>query len=121
MLGFKGPRKIKVIIPRMINTLEREIIKPRISEESMICKPENEFQLLEHNSMTDGILQLGIFLIADQYQNEDDGPILSLRNKDPIWSRDTHSYILNFSGRVSTASVKNFQIVCEENGNYILP
>lgn len=36
---------------------------------------------------------------------------LHLQNKQPIYNPDTNSYSLNFSGRVTVASVKNFQIV----------
>lgn len=36
---------------------------------------------------------------------------LHLQNKQPIYNPDTNSYSLNFSGRVTVASVKNFQII----------
>jgi hypothetical protein len=39
------------------------------------------------------------------------GDIVELHNKTPIWNEDTQSYVLNFHGRVTQASVKNFQIV----------
>lgn len=34
-----------------------------------------------------------------------------LKNKTPIWNEETQSYVLNFHGRVTQASVKNFQLV----------
>jgi tubby and related proteins len=37
--------------------------------------------------------------------------VLSLHNKVPQWNDETQSFVLNFNGRVSLASVKNFQIV----------
>ena len=37
--------------------------------------------------------------------------IVELHNKTPIWNEETQSYVLNFHGRVTQASVKNFQIV----------
>jgi len=36
---------------------------------------------------------------------------LVLRNKQPMWSEESQSFVLNFEGRVTLASVKNFQIV----------
>ena len=36
-----------------------------------------------------------------------------MRNKRPEWSPESQSYVLNFHGRVTRASVKNFQIVSE--------
>ncbi|XP_061486386.1 tubby-related protein 1 isoform X1 [Rhineura floridana] len=37
--------------------------------------------------------------------------LIELHNKAPVWNDDTQSYVLNFHGRVTRASVKNFQIV----------
>lgn len=31
-------------------------------------------------------------------------------NRQPMWNETTQSYVLNFNGRVTQASVKNFQI-----------
>ncbi len=45
------------------------------------------------------------------------GDIVELHNKTPIWNEDTQSYVLNFHGRVTQASVKNFQIVHSNDGN----
>lgn len=37
-------------------------------------------------------------------------------NKSPSWNEQTQSYVLNFHGRVTQASVKNFQIIHPDNG-----
>lgn len=37
--------------------------------------------------------------------------LVLLKNKAPSWSSETGAYVLNFHGRVTQASVKNFQIV----------
>jgi hypothetical protein len=42
--------------------------------------------------------------------------LLQLHNKTPVWNDDTQSYVLNFHGRVTQASVKNFQLVHEDDG-----
>ena len=34
-----------------------------------------------------------------------------MENKSPQWNEETQSYVLNFNGRVTMASVKNFQVV----------
>lgn len=41
--------------------------------------------------------------------------MIVLRNKAPKWNEQLHAYCLNFGGRVTEASVKNFQLV--EDGN----
>lgn len=45
---------------------------------------------------------------------------LVLRNKQPQWSESTQSYVLNFGGRVTQASVKNFQIIHPDDGKSII-
>jgi len=43
--------------------------------------------------------------------------ILELHNKTPVWNDETQSYVLNFHGRVTQASVKNFQLVHDDDSN----
>lgn len=45
--------------------------------------------------------------------------LIELHNKTPTWSDDTQSYVLNFHGRVTQASVKNFQIVHDSDSRCI--
>ena len=44
--------------------------------------------------------------------------LLELHNKTPVWNDETQSYVLNFHGRVTQASVKNFQLVHDDDGNF---
>lgn len=44
--------------------------------------------------------------------------LIEMHNKAPVWNDDSQSYVLNFHGRVTQASVKNFQIVVESNRKY---
>jgi len=48
-------------------------------------------------------------------QNEDSGQAkerpLVLRNKEPRWHEQLQCWCLNFGGRVTVASVKNFQLI----------
>lgn len=46
-----------------------------------------------------------------RWQNKTLESLIELHNKPPIWNEDSGSYTLNFQGRVTQASVKNFQIV----------
>lgn len=47
--------------------------------------------------------------------------LIELHNKTPVWNDDTQSYVLNFHGRVTQASVKNFQVVHDSDGLYFMP
>nr|CBN81290.1 Tubby-related protein 3 [Dicentrarchus labrax] len=92
VLGFKGPRKMTVIIPGMLENDERVSIRP---------KTELDTLLVRHaNSNTD--------------------KLVTLVNKSPSWNEQTQSYVLNFHGRVTQASVKNFQIIHPDNEDYIV-
>lgn len=92
VLGFKGPRKMTVIIPGMTADQQRVTIYPRDESEGLIesWKAKNMDNLIE------------------------------LHNKTPVWNDDTQSYVLNFLGRVTQASVKNFQIVHDSDAEYVV-
>ncbi|XP_030890192.1 tubby-related protein 1 isoform X2 [Leptonychotes weddellii] len=83
VLGFRGPRRMTVIIPGMNTENERVPIRPR--------------------NASDGLLV--------RWQNKTLESLIELHNKPPVWNEDSGSYTLNFQGRVTQASVKNFQIV----------
>ncbi|CAF3539563.1 unnamed protein product [Rotaria sordida] len=87
ILGFKGPRKMTILIPGMSSDHMRVEVRPRNDSESLI-------ERRKHNSMDN---------------------ILELHNKTPVWNEETQSYVLNFHGRVTQASVKNFQIVHDDD------
>ncbi|XP_036764078.2 tubby-related protein 3 isoform X4 [Manis pentadactyla] len=87
VLGFKGPRKMSVIIPGMNMNHQRIPFQPRNDHESLLSK----------------------------WQNKTMENLIELHNKAPVWNDDTQSYVLNFHGRVTQASVKNFQIVHEND------
>ncbi|XP_052001601.1 tubby protein homolog isoform X2 [Xyrauchen texanus] len=91
VLGFKGPRKMSVIIPGMNMDHERVSIRPRNDHESLLAR----------------------------WQNKSTENVIELHNKTPVWNDDTQSYVLNFHGRVTQASVKNFQII-HDNDHYIV-
>ncbi|XP_051770032.1 tubby protein homolog [Ctenopharyngodon idella] len=92
VLGFKGPRKMTVIIPGMHENDERVVIQPKNELESLLTR----------------------------YENGNKENLVTLVNKSPSWNEQTQSYVLNFHGRVTQASVKNFQIVHPDNVDYIV-
>jgi hypothetical protein len=50
-----------------------------------------------------------------RWRRRDMENLIELQNKFPTWNEETQSYVLNFFGRVTVASVKNFQIIHEED------
>jgi hypothetical protein len=60
---------------------------------------------------------------GDQYRNDittQAGNIIRLGNKAPVWNPALKSFALNFNGRVTQASVKNFQIIHPVDIEYIV-
>ncbi|KTG05306.1 hypothetical protein cypCar_00036482, partial [Cyprinus carpio] len=92
VLGMKGPRRMIVIIPGMSKDGERVPLRPR---------SENDGLLIRH-------------------QNRNMENLIELRNKTPVWNEETASHVLNFNGRVTQASIKNFQIVHNKDQDYIV-
>ena len=83
-MGSNGPRKLKILIPRV----DPETNKPRVF--SPYRKSEGLSARIERDSTPDCVC---------------------LVNKKPRWSDSVGAYVLNFNGRVTMASVKNFQLV----------
>ncbi len=92
VLGFKGPRRMTVILPGMSADGRRVDFKA----------------ISEH----DGLIE--------RYKSKNMEGVIALYNKTPVWSDETQSYVLNFHGRVTQASVKNFQIVHDNDVDYIV-
>ncbi|XP_071319478.1 tubby protein homolog isoform X2 [Trachinotus anak] len=92
VLGFKGPRKMTVIIPGMLDNDERVSIHPKNDLETLLVR----------------------------HANGNTDKLVTLVNKSPSWNEQTQSYVLNFHGRVTQASVKNFQIIHPDNDDYIV-
>jgi tubby-related protein 1 len=57
---------------------------------------------------------------SDQYTPPDDFGLLALQNRPPWWNIELGSFVLNFGGRVSVASVKNFQLCDRTDQDYIM-
>jgi len=87
VLGSRGPRKMQVAIPKVdTKTNEREIWRPQGEDEMLGKVKEKDFSNL-------------FYYI----------------NKPPKWNEQVGAYVLNFNGRVTMASVKNFQLVAVDN------
>uniref|UniRef100_A0A7S1ZHA6 Tubby C-terminal domain-containing protein n=1 Tax=Ditylum brightwellii TaxID=49249 RepID=A0A7S1ZHA6_9STRA len=52
--------------------------------------------------------------------NMEDYGLLALQNRPPWWNIELGAFVLNFGGRVSVASVKNFQLCDRHDHDYIM-
>jgi len=92
VLGSRGPRKMKVAVPKVIPDGRRVLFQPDGDEDSMQAK------------LRAGYIQ-DMFLLI---------------NKPPKWNDQVGAYVLNFSGRVTHASVKNFQLVSPDDHDTVV-
>ena len=56
----------------------------------------------------------------DDYVPPDDFGLLALQNRPPWWNIELGAFVLNFGGRVSVASVKNFQLCDRGRQDHIM-
>uniref|UniRef100_A0A1D2A2C0 Tubby C-terminal domain-containing protein n=1 Tax=Auxenochlorella protothecoides TaxID=3075 RepID=A0A1D2A2C0_AUXPR len=88
-LGAKGPRKMSVALPLLDPKKDTpKARRPSLDGTQPLCT-----RLKDGNSKTE----------------------IHLINKPPKWNQMLQAYCLNFGGRVTQASVKNFQLITSEN------
>jgi len=92
ILGLKGPRRIGVVVPGMTTDGSRVMLKSKDPNDSIVARMKSN---------------------ASSH-------LIRMENKTPTWNEDSQSFVLNFSGRVTKASIKNFQIVHADDPDYIV-
>lgn len=115
VLGSRGPRRMQCVM---------DAIPASAIEPGGVAPTQTEF---EHSSL-DSFPSIPFFRSKSiRVENFQSGPLSSqngqkegllvLRNKAPRWHEQLQCWCLNFNGRVTVASVKNFQLVASlENG-----
>jgi hypothetical protein len=123
LLGSR-PRIMDVCIPK-VETESNQCIEWKHylsnSEDLDECKMLNCFrqvlQRLENPSQPPGPHEetnQDLEVDRDVYIPPEDFGLMPLQNRPPWWNVELGSFVLNFGGRVSVASVKNFQL-CDRN------
>lgn len=87
VLGSRGPRKMKVAVPHVSDEGVRQAWRPSRQSEQMLTR----------------------------FKDRDLTGLIKLTNKPPRWNESVGAYVLNFNGRVTMASVKNFQLVTQDD------
>ncbi|XP_074339828.1 tubby-like F-box protein 3 isoform X2 [Apium graveolens] len=111
VLGSRGPRRMQCIM----DTISSSAIKP-----GGVAPTQTEFR----HSSADTPPALPISMSKSSCTDEAlSGPLCSqregqliLKNKSPRWHEQLQCWCLNFNGRVTVASVKNFQLVASAEG-----
>ncbi|WCJ21415.1 Tubby-like F-box protein 3 [Euphorbia peplus] len=106
VLGSRGPRRMQCVM---------DAIPASATEPGGVAPTQTEFM----HSHADSFPSLPFFRSkSTRTENFHSGPLsgnkdamLILRNKAPRWHEQLQCWCLNFNGRVTVASVKNFQLV----------
>lgn len=95
ILGTRGPRKMQVCLPA-------------VDESDHIMSWNSSGKSAEQDDI--------ITRIKDRNFRD----LVYLINKPPRWNEQVGAYVLNFNGRVTMASVKNFQLVDPDEQNAVV-
>ncbi|KHN03006.1 Tubby-like F-box protein 3 [Glycine soja] len=113
VLGSRGPRRMHCVM----DTIPASAIEPGgaavapSQTDFSVSNIDTSFPFFQTNSTS-----LENSISGDQRNKKDD--VLVLRNKAARWHEQLECWCLNFHGRVTIASVKNFQLaVSPENGH----
>lgn len=113
VLGSRGPRRMQCVM----DTIPASAIKP-----GGLAPTQTEFVINNVDSFPSIPFFRSKSIRVDNFQSEatsnrQEG-MLNLRNKAPRWHEQLQCWCLNFNGRVTVASVKNFQLVASlEDGS----
>ncbi|EOA40412.1 hypothetical protein CARUB_v10009138mg [Capsella rubella] len=115
-LGPRGPRKMHCIM----HSIPSLALEPRGTVPDQLENLEHSLDesfrgfdsstIIEHSGGFSSSRFLDIVGLGPQEKEGKDGPLV-LRNKTPRWHQQLKFWCLNFRGRVTVASVKNFQLI----------
>ncbi|KAJ2210518.1 hypothetical protein EV179_006197, partial [Coemansia sp. RSA 487] len=99
----RGPRKMAVVI--------RAIVNDDAADSSAACEVSlvSKYRTCVANNRDQ----------AEKAMTDATGSIVVLENKTPKWSVNRMAYMLDFGGRVTMASSKNFQLICLDCDHYV--
>eukprot|EP00935_MAST-01C_sp_MAST-1C-sp1_P001138 g1138.t1 len=135
VLGSKGPRCMRVFIPLVDEVKQPEeegkaAEQQAGEEETEESKDVEEEETKKNDDVSKPRIQSKRRAWVPKKSNGEDGMLAKVRaepdsrdikdmgcyiNKPPRWNDNVGAYVLNFHGRVTKASVKNFQLVTHEN------
>ncbi|XP_019433366.1 PREDICTED: tubby-like F-box protein 8 [Lupinus angustifolius] len=114
VLGTRGPRKVHCTMNSIpISALEPGGTVPG-QPELLSCPLEDSFRSISFSkSIADSARFSDIYGAANVDDEGKDNQPLILKNKLPRWHEQLQCWCLNFKGRVTVASVKNFQLIAD--------
>ncbi|KAK4254344.1 hypothetical protein QN277_009740 [Acacia crassicarpa] len=117
VLGTRGPRRMHCIMHSIpVSSLDTDGTVPG-QPELLPCTLEDSFRSISFSKSLDHSIEFSSARFSDIgaacSNDEEDNKMrpLVLKNKPPRWHEQLQCWCLNFRGRVTVASVKNFQLI----------
>ncbi|KAG0498518.1 hypothetical protein HPP92_003209 [Vanilla planifolia] len=127
VLGTRGPRRMQCMMHSIpASALEPGGSVPTQPDHINLRSLEDSFRSISfsRSSLTDRSMDFSSARFSDlsgDYRTEEfREPPLVLRNKAPRWHDQLQCWCLNFRGRVTIASVKNFQLVAQSDQDKVI-
>ncbi|XP_039133476.1 tubby-like F-box protein 8 [Dioscorea cayenensis subsp. rotundata] len=122
VLGTRGPRRMHCVMYSIpASSLDAggtvpgqpENLLPRTLEDSFRSISFSKSSIMDHHSVDFSSARFSDIMGSRGTEEEEDVKMrpLVLRNKAPRWHEQLQCWCLNFRGRVTVASVKNFQLI----------
>ncbi|XP_076888585.1 tubby-like F-box protein 3 isoform X2 [Bidens hawaiensis] len=108
--GTRGPRQMRCVM----NAIPANAIEPRVGP------TPTDFHVDSSSSSSSSSSSRSLSGSKSAHVSDAQLGALVLKNKNPRWHQQLQCWCLNFNGRVTVASVKNFQLVAcleDENGS----
>ncbi|XP_028753220.1 tubby-like F-box protein 8 [Neltuma alba] len=117
VLGTRGPRRMHCMMHSIpVSALDTDGTVPG-QPELLPCALEDSFRSISFSKSLDHSIEFSSARFSDIgascSNDEEDNKMrpLVLKNKPPRWHEQLQCWCLNFRGRVTVASVKNFQLI----------
>lgn len=114
VLGSRGPRKMRVCVPMIDEKTKHPIVfRPASKTESLLTKArEGDDRCF---FLINKVRSLVVVLIGVACSH-----VPLIETQPPRWNETVRAYVLNFNGRVTHASVKNFQLVHPDDHDRVI-
>ena len=103
VLGSRGPRKMRACVPLVSRSGKITVFQPVDKEDETLDDACTE-----------------VWDDMDDVSSAASRGVVPLVNKPPRWNESVGAYVLNFNGRVTMASVKNFQLVVPDDEDRVV-
>uniref|UniRef100_A0A0D9X3F4 Tubby-like F-box protein n=1 Tax=Leersia perrieri TaxID=77586 RepID=A0A0D9X3F4_9ORYZ len=135
VLGTRGPRRMQCTMHSIpASAVDPEGVVPGQPEQLLPGPFEESFRSTNTSSRFSSFMDRSLDFSSSRFseisgsmnpQGEDNGEVkerpLVLKNKVPRWHEQLQCWCLNFRGRVTVASVKNFQLIADASSESSQP